>query len=66
MKGHSSSLVAGARVIALITDLSLLPMPKECEIPEEFRMADVNPIEVMDYLQIRRAEPLRVERNDWE
>lgn len=40
---------------------------KECAIPEEFRMTDVDPIDVLEYLQIRRAEPLRVPRaNDWE
>lgn len=41
---------------------------EECAIPEEFRVADVNPIDVMAYLQIRRAEPLRVEskRSEWE
>jgi hypothetical protein len=42
--------------------------PKECAIPEEFRVAEVNPIDVMAYLQIRRAQPLRVEskRSEWE
>lgn len=51
----------------LLTFISLFH-PKECEIPEEFRVADVNPIDVMAFLQIRRAQPLRVEskRSEWE
>ena len=43
---------------------------KECEIPDEFKLTNVDPIDVMAYLQIRRAEPLRVEHRqqslDWE
>jgi hypothetical protein len=46
-----------------------LQHPKQCEIPDDFKdSTGFEPVDVMAFLGIRRAEPLRVERNqpDWE
>uniref|UniRef100_A0A7S2UAN1 Uncharacterized protein n=1 Tax=Attheya septentrionalis TaxID=420275 RepID=A0A7S2UAN1_9STRA len=42
---------------------------EQCEIPDDFKdSTGFEPVDVMAFLGIRRAEPLRVERNqpDWE
>jgi hypothetical protein len=43
----------------------------ECAIPDEFKLVDVNPIEVMAYLGLQRAKPLQSPKvymtmADWE